>query len=236
MKKLTLLTLFMTFALISCSTEQIESEQQTNNLFRTSKQAAQNPKNPFDYVGKAFGDVLVTYENENFSENDAVSILENMQTIANAHPNFVALNTSGQFVMTDSQMLSNIINGTYDLENAINDVGLTENAKVMFVSFMNHLKTQIENQPASSVFGCIVFFENSVLYQNNLTNKDVRLILSTTAILRYVNSYHLNENSEKEWSKTNTCIAASLYGFSTSFETQGILAAAFVSVLEENNN
>jgi hypothetical protein len=159
-----------------------------------------------------------------------------MQSIANANPNFAALNTSGQFVIADIQMITNIINGTYDLENAMNAAALTGNAKVTIVSFMNHLKTQIENQPASSVFDSIVVFENSVLNQDNLTSTDARLILSTTSILRFINSYHINENSEKEWSKTNTCITASLYGFSTAGETQGILAAAVVSVLQDNNN
>ncbi len=226
----------MTFALISCSTEEIESEQQTKHLNRTSKEVAHNANNPFDYVGKAFGDVLLAYENANFSENDAVSIKENMQSIANANPNFAALSTSGQFVIADLQMITNMINGTYDLESAINAAALTESAKIILVSFMNHLKTQIENQPTSSVFDSIVVFENSVLNQDNLTNKDVRLILSSTSILRHVNLTYSNEGSDKKWGDIITNITASLYGFSTAGETQGILAAAVVSVLLDNNN
>jgi hypothetical protein len=236
MKKLTLLTFFMTFALISCSTEEIESEQQKKHLNRTTKEVAHNSNNPFDYVGKAFGDVLLAYENANFSENDAISIKENVQAIANAHPDFTTLNPSGQFVITDSQMITNIINGTYDLESAINAAALTENAKVTIVSFMNHLKTQIENQPASSVFDSIVVFENSVLNQNNLTSKDVRLILSSSSILRFsIINYSFND-PEKDWKDIKTLTTASLYGFSTAGETQGILAAAVVIVLQENNN
>ena len=91
MKKLTLLTFFITFVLISCSTEEIESEQQTKHLNKTSKAIAQNSNNPFDYVGKTFSDVLIAYENANFSENDLSSIRENMQTIANTHPDFTNL-------------------------------------------------------------------------------------------------------------------------------------------------
>lgn len=133
-------------------------------------------------------------------------------------------------------MITNIINGTYDLESAINAAALTENAKVTIVSFMNHLKTQIENQPASSVFDSIVVFENSVLNQNNLTNKDVRLILSSSSILRFsIINYSFND-PEKDWKDIKTLTTASLYGFSTAGETQGILAAAVVSVLQENNN
>lgn len=226
----------MTFAFISCSTEEIESEQQTKHLNRTSKEVAHNANNPYDYVGKAFGDVLLAYENANFSENDAIAIKENMQSIANAHPNFAALNPSGQFVIADSQMITNIINGTYDLENAMNAAALTGNAKVTIVSFMNHLKTQIENQPISSVFDSIVVFENSALNQNNLTNKDVRLILSTTAILRFSIIYYSFSGPEKDWEKVKTITTASLYGFSTAGETQGILTAAVVSVLLDNNN
>lgn len=236
MKKLALLTFFITFALISCSTEEIESEQQTKHLNRTSKEIAHNSNNPFDYVGKTFSDVFLAYENANFSENDLNSIQENMQTIANAHPDFAALNPFGQFVMTDSQMITSIINGAYDLESAMNDAVLTENAKIMFVSFMNQLKTQIENQPASSVFESIVDFENNVLNQNNLTNNDVRLILSTTAILRQVNFNNFLNDPEKDWEKVKTITTASLYGFSTTGETQGILAAAVVTVYLENNN
>ena len=111
-------------------------------------------------------------------------------------------------------MITNIINGTYDLENAMNAAALTGNAKVTIVSFMNHLKTQIENQPASSVFDSIVVFENSVLNQNNLPNKDVRLILSTTAILRFsILNYSFNDH-EKDWKDIKTLTTASLYGFS----------------------
>ena len=129
-----------------------------------------------------------------------------------------------------------MINGTYDLENAMNAAALTGNAKVTIVSFMNHLKTQIENQPASSVFDSIVVFENSVLNQDNLTSTDARLILSTTSILRYSISNYFVGGSDKEWDKYNPIITASLYGFSTAGETQGILAAAVVSVLLDNNN
>ena len=133
-------------------------------------------------------------------------------------------------------MITNMINGTYDLESAINAAALTESAKIIIVSFMNHLKTQIENQPTSSVFDSIVVFENSVLNQDNLTNKDVRLILSSTSILRHVNLTYSNEGSDKKWGDIITNITASLYGFSTAGETQGILAAAVVSVLQDNNN
>ena len=243
MKRFPFLMLFLALTILSCSTDENFIDAQTNatiniannDLERTVAFVAENKNNPFDYTGKTYNAILQEYDNNNFPSSNPQVIVENVESIANNLPDFIALKNSNAFVNANYETLINIISGDYLIDYALANSGLSLNAQVVLNNFIVNLKIQVESQSTATVHTFILDFEDTIWQQNNLSTSDKKIILSTTSIIRYANAENKNGGPDKHWRDIKNSITATLSCIAQN-SAEGVLNAAVIGALQNNNN
>ena len=239
MKNFPHLMFFLALSILSCSTDDQVNDLSTNEQIETTNKvsqriasySAENRDNPFENTGRIYSAVLDEYDNAVIGS----SLLNNIQTleaVANSFPDFMALKPGNHYTSVSYLTIKNILDNIYSFENALYDSTLSNNGKYALTNFMVDLKSEVSTQSRETVNAFVIDFENNLLLQNTLTANDLKIILTTTSILRYANSYESNEDPDKKWGNIKVGIIAALNGLSHD-TAKGVLSASIVKILQE---
>jgi|GEM_PF-5502863 len=239
MKNFPYLMFFLALSIVSCSTDDRLNDLAANEEIETAGKLSQraasyspeNRDNPFENAGRTYNAVLDVYDNAVIG-NNLQSTIQTLQTAANNVPDFIALKPGNHYTSVSYQTIKNIMDNIYSLENALYDSTLSSNGKYVLASFIVDLKSEVTTQPRETVNAFVIDFENNLLLQNTLTDNDLKIILTTTSILRYANSYESNEDPDKKWGNIKVGIIATINGLSQD-TAKGVLSASIVKMLQE---
>lgn len=239
MKNFPYLMFFLVLSILSCSTDDQLNDPSTNEKVeatstvsqRIAPYSAENRNNPFENAGRIYSAVLDQYDNvlmgSNFQNN-----IQALEVAANSFPDFMALKPGNHYTSVSSQTIKNIMDNTYSLEDALYDATLSSNGKLVLANFILDLENEVMTQSRETVHAFVIDFEDSLSQQGNLTDNDLRILFSTTSILRHAISYDSNEDRDKKWGSIKVGITAAVNGLCQD-TSKGVLSASIVKILQE---
>ena len=153
--------------------------------FNVSGNAQSNTKNPFDYVGSIHNQIIKEYLKVHTGNQSTQEICGLIQTIANKNPEYLKLKENAidfHLIETSSNDFKN------KFQNVINGVDASEIAKTemqILVDYMFTVGFSTQKTTYTDFYNHIVAFENKILANKNLSDKDKKTILSGSSTARF---------------------------------------------------
>ncbi|MEL1254068.1 hypothetical protein AAEO57_09800 [Flavobacterium sp. DGU38] len=205
MKNLLSLLVIIASLQVSCTDENIKNTEildSANNEKKFAKSSAvfqeispENPANIYDIAGKIHNDILDVYLTGNYPCNTIAQISHKVDSISVWNSDFVNLETS---IPINFQEIQKIINDPQlEIEQAIINSQMTNSGQICLSNFMSSILLWESNE-YSLIHQCIISFETTVINNNQFSQEDKRIILTTSSIARH-SLYYQKERKDKDW-------------------------------------
>lgn len=194
MKKLLSLSLFVSFAFLSCSTdedsENVSSQAEASNVLH-QKQTDLNPENsanPYDVAGKLYRQILEKYYENTSPTATPSQVITEIETIANGFTDFAPMKNSPYQPVAYSN-INWILNteGSYHIV-VTNSNNLSAAGKNQLEILASNLSQLLDTgAEAKSIHDHIISFEATIFSSLTLTSNDKKAILTSSSIARHAN-------------------------------------------------
>ncbi|RKS03087.1 hypothetical protein [Flavobacterium sp. 102] len=235
------LILFLFF--ISCSEPTNPSSESTatdGTLSRSVDLAydlpARNAANPYDDAGQIHHELLLTYYYADFQPLTFNGIVTTTTTIANSNASFNALTKDTPYVLTAEDRVLYILTHVDSCMTDIIDASLdTPSAKVSLADFTDSFFFLYQyEEDYSVIYDFVAAYESDVLKDTLWTEKDKRVILTTTSIARhtaYAKKKKPKKNKDPEWQYLVGNIAAAIDGADEGVE-EAVMRGLITGIVE----
>ncbi|WP_162127490.1 hypothetical protein [Flavobacterium phycosphaerae] len=202
MKNLYSCLLILTF-FASCTNEE-NSQQETSSaiLMKGSGTLPSNNANPHDNAGRIYDAIFDAYYDGSNRPKDAASVITQVETLANANTSFVSLDAIGSPLEPERiQYLAE--KRSVDIGAIIGASNLSPIAKTSFSNFLITMVTLYEAEmDAAKIANAVIKYEETVIGNTLFSEKDERVILTSTSILRF-SAYRAKKkpkkNTDPDW-------------------------------------
>ncbi len=250
-----ILTLFFGLLIFSCSEDNNNPEDNSNNpeavnqlntISNSARKAVNycsliaDSKNPYNYVGKIHNEILnefvLNYSGKRLSVDEIVSAVE---AIANKNVNFLNIKDE-ESPVDPSDILKGIDDFGNNFHNIINDLKLSEQAKKELKVIADYLfdSAYSEREPSfDSVQKDLLQFEKDALENRDYNKLERKTILSAISTAKYSTCYWYNyygsvrvrDNSnarKRKWWQWVIVAAADVGGTMVGTVATGVTASA----------
>lgn len=162
-----------------------------------------NSKNIYDEVGRLHVAILSSYyEHPNSSANIGL-VVKTVDSIAALQPGFTTLLSQDYLAATATRIeYLNTLQGS-PIEDVLGNTSMTGYGKKNVAEFLNHTLRQIaEEVPIALLHESILTYEDAVLSDSILQERDKEIILITTSIVRHTIHFRKKKpkkNTDPDW-------------------------------------
>lgn len=236
MKKLVSLSLFLSIALSSCSTDESFEETASQPEINVSLRAKEDPKtwnpenatNSYDQTGKLYYKILNAYYSNPTATNASEAIMQ-IENIAATFPEFQNMQEN-PYSSIQVMDINTILNSEL---NFVNCAALSISAKNNLDFLIENLNTLSDNDSSPyEINTYIIGFESTTNSSTSLSVSDKKQILISTSIIRHNNYLH-RQKRNRRWDIHHGVIAAG-EGQIESL-AKATTNAAVIDILEINN-
>lgn len=237
------LCLFLLPLFISCSNSSDSvSLDSTNDVVHRYDQLIDtipiNNANPYDLAGQIHNELLFSYYYENTLPLTLTGIINTSTSIANTTPSFIQLIQARPYLFNASGRVAYIISHLDSCQSEIINASLeTESGKTSLRNFIRSLLSLCETEDDFAViYKYVIAYEDGVLNDKMLTDKDKKVILTTTSIARhsaYARKKKPKKNNDPEWLLMVGNIMAATEGATESTE-EAVMRSLITGIVENN--
>ncbi len=176
-----------------------------------------SPANPYDTTGQVYYELLTAYYQGELQPFTLTGIITNCTAIANETPSFLALTKEVPYVFTASDRVVSIVSQPESCLGTTIDATLDSTAaKSSLTDFVGSVLALTDKEDAyAPIYSYIVAYEDRVLRSTAFTDRDKRIILMTTSIVRhtvYAKKKKPKKNTDPDWTLLIGNITAALDG------------------------
>lgn len=158
--------------------------------------------NPYDNAGQIYDALFDAYYDGTIRPADVLSVIEDVETIANTNASFISLGSSYTSLSAE-RVLYLATRSNSDIGGIIGASSLSSAGKTSFSNFLISFTALYDfESDALKMYNAVVEYEETVIINELLTANDKRVILTTTSILRY-SSYRAKKkpkkNTDPDW-------------------------------------
>ncbi|KGO85891.1 hypothetical protein Q765_13745 [Flavobacterium rivuli WB 3.3-2 = DSM 21788] len=231
-------TALLCFALLSCTTEAIQSgatEQTLNaNQAFVSRQGLgdatpANTQNPYDFAGAAQNELLDLYLDGNYSYSSIEEVSEKVALLAVQHYALDGQDTPP--TISQEQIAAILTNPSGALGAIGTSPTLSAPAATGFSEFMVTLDAA-QDATFEELYSLIIAYETTVINNPDYSSADKEVILTSTSIARYT-IYYRKKRKDRDWDTSVGNIVAGASGAEEN--TISAVSMAVVTGISINN-
>ncbi|MCF6132752.1 hypothetical protein [Flavobacterium wongokense] len=159
--------------------------------------------NPYDNAGQVYDELFSTYYDGTVRLNNAQSVINQVETIAQGSSSFLSIATGGYAPLSVERINYLAEKRNSDIGAIIGASSLSPHGKTSFANFLISFVALYESDAdAISMFNAVIKYEDSIIGSTLLPENDKRILLTTTSIVRY-SSYRAKKrpkkNTDPDW-------------------------------------
>lgn len=190
---------------VSCSSDEKSLDTTAGSIeyLRTAATDPLNASNPQDSVGIVYSELLDAYYRTKVKPASLDSLLVNLSTLSEAHPDFLRFKESS-YQIPGSLYISTLLQDPHEsLSSSIAQLGISQEAQNNLTVFVDELLVLCEEEEDYTlIHEYIIAYEDSVVTNMGYTATEKQLLLVTTSLLRH--STHAKKkrpkkNTDPEW-------------------------------------
>ena len=194
-----------------------------------------NKNNPYDAVGQLHNEILEVYFASDTLPSSVMDIAARVDSLSKLNKKFVALGSNYKFKSFDR--VNYIISHADSCSTTIIVNSLdTFSAKKSLLDFTDSLLSLCEREDDYAfIYDSIVGYEASVLKNDLFSERDKRVLLTTTSIARhsvYLRKKKPKKNKDSEWDYLVTKIAAASDGATIGMQ-ESVMRALIVGIAKK---
>ena len=195
----------MSTGLLSCSSDNETTNSENVNAISAKRVTTLpgNDANPHDEVGWLYNELFDTYYT-NGNLGDSVSqIATQVQTIADANTSFNSIKGSPYHNVSSTRVQYLLDHPTTCVTDVISASSMSTVGKSSLANFINFFIVFLGTESDCDViYQKVVAYENEVLLNTSLTEKDKQIIFTTTSVIRH-SAYRARKkpkkNTDPDW-------------------------------------
>ncbi len=197
--------IMMSTGLLSCSSDNETTNSENVNAISAKRVTTLpgNDANPHDEVGWLYNELFDTYYT-NGNLGDSVSqIATQVQTIADANTSFNSIKGSPYHNVSSTRVQYLLDHPTTCVTDVISASSMSTVGKSSLANFINFFIVFLGTESDCDViYQKVVAYENEVLLNTSLTEKDKQIIFTTTSVIRH-SAYRARKkpkkNTDPDW-------------------------------------
>lgn len=212
-KSILWLSLFA-IALVSCSPEMLETENQqgenktpSTTFLKTGIIMPANPSNAYDNAGWMHNHILEAYTYSNPASLRArITALESIaladSTFLYLEPNYTSVSTAQIIVITENNLTQVLFNSPLSLSSQ-------DSLKALIDTILD---LEANASSYEVVYDLIIAYESRIIKNVELPEAQRKIILTITSIARYASYYDKGKGKDKDWHLSKGSLTSALRG------------------------
>ena len=198
--------LFILTFFISCDGDsEITSPINANRAIfnRNATELPGNIENPYDEAGWVHNELFESYYASGNKPTTIVGIVENVEALADANPNFRAIKTTTYHPVSVARIQYILDHKNTCVTDVVSNSSLTAVAKSSLTAFINSLMVTFQTESnCDALYNYVATYEKSIVNNPAFTLRDKQIILTTTSVARhtvYLARKKPKKNTDPDW-------------------------------------
>ena len=198
--------LFILTFFISCDSDSEITTLSNANRAISNRNATELPgniENPYDEAGWVHNELFESYYASGTKPTTVVGIVENVEALADANPNFRAIKTTTYHPVSAARIQYILDHKSTCVTDVVSNSSLTAGAKLSLTAFINSLMVTFQTESNCDVlYNYVATYEKGIISNTAFTSRDKQIILITTSVARhtaYLAKKKPKKNTDPDW-------------------------------------